>query len=98
MDNRHISIIDRYFSWSLSNPLAETHADRYVLGKKRIAAVYGLRCDQPKGRHGALSHKRPCDECSCYLCTGLFKGIKKRPGGREEKAISGSDKDEYSAL
>ena len=80
------------------NSLVQIQTKRYALGKRRIAAVYGLGCDQPLGRHGALSHKRPCDECSCYLCTGLFKGIKKRPGGREEKAISGSDKDEYSTL
>ena len=27
-----------------------------------------------------------------------LNGIKKRPSGREEKVISGSDKDEYSTL
>ena len=80
------------------NSLVQIQTKRYVLSGRRVIAVYELRCDWPKGRRGALSHKQPCDECSCYLCTGLFKGIKKRPGGREEKAISGSDKDEYSAL
>jgi hypothetical protein len=32
-------------------------------------------CPAIPERHGALSHKQPCDECSCYLCTGLLIGV-----------------------